>query len=61
MILLFHKFPILFFQVLVPTVGQMLEESSTAAGVSVSAVAILCCLVFGSVMEKVVLDKRKSV
>lgn len=52
-ILLFHKFPILFFQVLVPNVGQMLEESNIVAGLSVSGFAILSCLILEILVKRV--------
>ena len=51
-ILLFHKFPLLFFQVLVPGMGKMLEESNPAAGMLVTAFAVASCLVFEAAAKK---------
>jgi fucose 4-O-acetylase-like acetyltransferase len=53
-IFLFHKFPILFFQVLVKPVGRLLKKGNTpegcATGVGVALVTILACLALDQIL-----------
>ena len=58
-ILLFHKFPILFCQVIFSPIGKLLKRNQTFVGVMVSGISILCCLML-PVFKKKFLDKRKG-
>lgn len=51
-ILLFHKFPILFCQVILSRVGNLLQRSNPVAGIFVTVFAILSCLLLEAVGKR---------
>lgn len=56
-ILLMHKFPILFFQMIIKPVGRLLEQGDSAAGVVcaviVGAITVALCLIVNMIIERV--------
>ena len=56
LILLFHKFPILIFQDLIPQTGKYLDETVSLQGsiiaVAVLIISLLFCLIIGRFIDK---------
>lgn len=56
-ILLMHKFPILFFQMIIRPVGRLLEQGDSVVGVIcaviVGAITVALCLIVNMIIERV--------